>query len=141
MPWWVWCILGFILLGSEILLPSGFYLFIIGLAALLVAALEGLGLGLPAWVQWCIFGVASAGLLVGTRKSLTNLMRPETPGTSSEIQGSEVLILADIEVDGEGPGELRGVPWKVRNRGQALLRSGSRARVDAVEGFTLIVHG
>ena len=52
MPWWSWLIVGFALLGGEMLAPGGFYLLFLGIGALIVGLLAlgnlaGLGLRRP----------------------------------------------------------------------------------------------
>ncbi len=39
MDWWIWLVLGFALLGAEMLAPGGLYLLFAGVAALSVGVL------------------------------------------------------------------------------------------------------
>ena len=51
MPWWGWIVLGCLLLGSELVITTDFYLAILGAAALTVAAVASLtAVGL--WALW-----------------------------------------------------------------------------------------
>jgi membrane protein implicated in regulation of membrane protease activity len=37
--------------------------------------------------------------------------------------------------------EYRGSSWSAINGGKAVIEAGSSARIDRVEGLTLVVHG
>ena len=52
MLWWVWILLGFLLLLAELLTPGGLYLLFFGVAAIIVGLLAGLNLIGPPWMQW-----------------------------------------------------------------------------------------
>ena len=64
--WWLWLVLGLVLLGVEILTPGGFYIIFFGVAALIVGVLAGLGVGGPLWAQLVLFSVLSVASLVVT---------------------------------------------------------------------------
>ena len=54
MLWWVWILLGFLLLLAEVLTPGGLYLLFFGVAAILVGLLAGLNLiGPPGCSGYC----------------------------------------------------------------------------------------
>ena len=64
MEWWLWVVLGFGLLGCELLNPGGFFFLFFGLGAIVVGALAGLGVATEAWVQWLLFTVVSLVCLI-----------------------------------------------------------------------------
>ena len=70
MTWWLWVLVGFVLLGLEALTPGGFFVLFFGLAAVLIGLLGALGLSGPAWVQWLLFSLLSVGSLVLFRRRL-----------------------------------------------------------------------
>lgn len=141
MEWWVWLIIGFSLLGVEVFAPTGFYLFMFGVSAVVVAGLVALGLGGPPWGQWALCAVLAILQMVFLRKHLLKVLKNKEPGTASEIVGAEVVLDGEIPPGGEGRGELRGTTWRVKNSGTAVLPAGGRVRVNEVEGLTLIVRG
>ena len=64
MTWWMWLVLGLVLLAGEVVVPGGIMLLFFGVAALIVGALAGGGLGGPAWLQWLLFsGISIVSLL------------------------------------------------------------------------------
>ena len=75
MSWWLWVVIGILLVGIELLSPGGFYVIFFGLAALLVGALRGLGLADPAWLQWLLFSVLAVGSLLLFRQRLVKRWR------------------------------------------------------------------
>jgi len=139
MTWWYWLLLGFGLLGTEILTPGGFYLLFFGLAALVVGVLVGLGMEDPIWLQWLLFSGLSIGSLLLVRGPLLARMQSvehETPEVDSLV-GELATCLDDLSPGGIGKAELRGSTWTVRNAGHASLAKGQRGRVERVEGLTL----
>ena len=140
MAWWAWCIGGFVLLAGEIFAPTGFFLFIIGMGALIVGGILALGLELAPSMQLLAYGVITFILMFSIRKPLLGLLKPGTPATASEIEGSEIIVSNDIPPGAEGTGELRGVVWRIRNTGQGIARGGNRYRVDRAEGFLLHIQ-
>lgn len=141
MEWWVWLIVGFCLLGVEIFAPTGFYLFMFGVSAVLVGGLVALDLGGPAWLQWGLFAILAILQMLFLRKHVIKVLKSKEPGTASEIVGAEVVLDGQIPAGGEGRGELRGTTWRVKNAGTAALSAGARIRVNEVNGLTLIVKG
>jgi membrane protein implicated in regulation of membrane protease activity len=59
MQWWLWLVLGLVLVGTELLTPGGFFVIFFGAAAILLGVLGGLGLGGPVWLQWLLFSALS----------------------------------------------------------------------------------
>jgi hypothetical protein len=141
MPWWGWIVVGTVLLGAELLIPTDFYLVFIGLSALLVGLAAFLVPSLPDWSEWALFGALAILLLVFFRRWL----RDRFPGVRARARLGEPLV-GEIGVLQEtiAPGavgrvQLRGSPWSARNAGDTPLEAGSRARVQRVEGLTLHV--
>jgi hypothetical protein len=140
MAWWVWILLGLGLLGLEVLTPGGFFVLFFGLAALAVGALDGLGLGGPAWLQWLLFSLLSVGSLVLFRRRLVERLRaPEAPVVGSLV-GDIAVLLDDLPPGVVGKAELRGTAWSVRHDGAETLPRGRRCRVESVDGLMLRVR-
>ena len=70
MLWWVWILLGFLLLLAELLTPGGLYLLFFGVAAIVVGLLGGLNLIGPPWMQWLMFSILSVVALSLFRRPL-----------------------------------------------------------------------
>ncbi len=141
MSWWLWTVVGFLLLAAEVFFPTGFFLFIFGIGALTVAFCVWLGVADLMWIQLCIMAGSSVLQAVFFRKHMMKMIVSNSKGSGSEIVGSEVLVLEEIEVHGEGKGELSGAMWRVKNIGSSPLKSGKRYRVEQVDGLTLCVSG
>ena len=129
MSYSVWFILGFILLVAELFAPSGFYLFVFGLAGLIMGTLRLIGLGGPEWVQFCTYGVIAMALLLFLRKKL--LGKLDVPGHDEDdsLIGEEVIINETIEPQEKGKGEARGSVWQVKNCRETTLERGQKAKV------------
>ena len=137
MPWWSWLILGFALLGGEMLAPGGLYLLFVGIGALIVGMLTLANLAGPEWTQWLLFALLSVLSLTLLRSRLARSILPTKPG--AEIIGETVELTTAIEANGVGQARFRGSVWKVYNAGSRALEVGARCRVDEVKGITLTV--
>jgi len=142
MPWWGWMILGALLLASEMLVPTDFWLVFAGLAALAVGLVAVLAPDLPAAAQWALFAVfaiASTWLFRGA-------VRSRFPSRPSDVRVDDTLVgdagraLEPLAPGSMGRVELRGSPWSARNAGAEAIASGERVRVERVEGLTLVVR-
>jgi membrane protein implicated in regulation of membrane protease activity len=142
MQWWSWIAVGAILLGSELaFVDAQFYLVFVGASAFAVGILQLAGLGMPVWLQWLIFAALAATSVFTFRRRIYERMRRKLPPLHSGPAG-EILTLP-IELS---PGETcrleyRGGSWSAMNGGQAVIAAGSRARIERVDGLTLVVHG
>ncbi|HBZ71608.1 MAG TPA: hypothetical protein DEP35_18540 [Deltaproteobacteria bacterium] len=139
MSWWIWFVLGFLLLGGEVLTPGGLYLLFFGFGALCVGLLGLAGLAGPVWAQWFLFTLFSVLFLVLVRPRLLGRLRtPE--GVDDTLVGEFALAQSAIAPGALGKGELRGSTWTLSNAGSVPLAPGDRCRVERVEGLTLHVR-
>ena len=137
MPWWAWLILGFALLGGEMLAPGGLYLLFVGIGALIVGLLVLADLAGPNWTQWLLLALISVLSLTTLRSRIARSMRSSSPG--NDVVGEMIELTTSIEPDGVGQAHFRGSLWQVRNVGARTLDAGTRCRVDEVKGITLTV--
>ncbi len=138
MTWWLWILLGFLLVGLELFTPMGFFFLFFGTGALVVGILAGLGLAGPAWMEWLLFSVVSVLALVVLRGPL--LARTRGPGSAPVIDGvvGEIAVpIEDLAPGAVGKVELRGTTWTAHNDGSTTLARGQRCRVTRVDGLTL----
>jgi membrane protein implicated in regulation of membrane protease activity len=59
MEWWIWILLGLLLLLAELLTPGGFYIIFFGVGAVVVGVLAGFNVAGPLWFQVILFSVLS----------------------------------------------------------------------------------
>ena len=138
MPWWIWVLLGLVLLAAEVLTPGGFYVLFFGIGALVVGAAAALGVGGPDWAQWLLFSVVSAGsLALFRRRLLRRLDRPAAAPTIDSLEGEVAFPLDDLAPGAVGKAELRGTTWTAQNVDDRPLARGQRSRVTRVEGLML----
>ena len=138
MPWWAWLIVGFAMLAAELLAPGGFYLLFVGLGAIAVGALTFLELSGPEWTQWLLFTAISVLSLTTLRRRLAAAGHGSSR-LDRGVVGEIVVLKAAIAAGDVGQGEYRGSVWQVENAGGRTLESGTRCRVDEVNGITLLV--
>ena len=142
MLWWLWMLLGLALVVLEVLTPGGFFALFFGIGALLVGALDGLGVGGPDWLQWLLFSVFSIVSLLLFRGPLFARLKSwgrKTNGVDTLV-GEVATLLEDLPADAIGKVELRGTAWSARNEERQSLHKGQRCRVQRVDGLTLWIR-
>jgi inner membrane protein len=140
MAWWIWVLIGFLLLALELASPSlhiGFF----GIGAMLVGVMVALGLDVPLWLELLLFVALSLLLLLILRKPLRNRFgHHERASRVDSITNEAVVTLERIAVNAIGKAELRGAPWSARNVDQRDLEAGERCRVQQMDGLTLLIR-
>jgi len=142
MPWWGWIVVGALLLGAEILVPTDFWLVFIGLAAIAVGLVATVAPGLSDATEWALFGVFAAVSVLFFRR----LVRGRFPSRPSDSRADDTLVgeaghaLETLAPGAIGRVELRGSTWSARNGDAAPIETGVRVRVERVEGLTLHVR-
>jgi membrane protein implicated in regulation of membrane protease activity len=138
MSWWMWFLLGLVLLLAEFITPGAFYLFFFGLGAIAVGLLGALGFEPPLTVELLLFLTFSLGLLLLLRKRLRLRFDSKLPDREVDnVVGEVAIALEDIPVDAVGKAELRGSVWNARNVGDSPIRRSQRCAVMRVDGLTL----
>jgi membrane protein implicated in regulation of membrane protease activity len=141
MQWWAWIAVGAILLGSELaFVDAQFYLVFVGAAALVVGFLSLTGADLAVWLQWLIFTVLAAVSMVGFRRRIYERMRRTLPVMRSGPAGEVVTLAADLPPGETCRIEYCGSSWNAINGGTSVIAAGARARIERVDGLTLVVH-
>jgi membrane protein implicated in regulation of membrane protease activity len=141
MQWWAWTAVGAILLGSELaFVDAQFYLVFVGAAALVVGFLCLAHADLAVWLQWLIFTALAVASMVGFRRRIYERMRRTLPKVKSGPEGEVVTLAAELPPGGTCRIEYRGSSWSAINCGTSVIAAGARARIDRVDGLTLVVH-
>lgn len=142
MEWWAWIAIGTILLGSELtFVDAQFYMVFVGAAALVVGMLHLFGLQLSVWLQWLIFAVLCVGFMSGFRRRIYEGMRRSLPSLKGGPAGEIVQLAVSLPPGETCRMEYRGSSWSAINRGPAPIPAGGRARIERVDGLTLVLHG
>ena len=106
------------------------------LCALLTAVL-----GAPPWLQAVWFAVVSAATLLLTRPLVKKYINSRTQPTNADrLLGQTALVREDVDnLAGSGAVFADGKLWTARSAGGQRLPSGSRVRIERIEGVKLIV--
>lgn len=142
MEWWAWLAVGAVLLGSELgFVDAQFYLVFVGGSALVVGFLDLAGL-LPAdWMQWLLFGLLAVFSMVAFRRRIYARMRRKLPDMKQGPVGETVVLPAALPPGETCRLEYGGSSWSAVNGGKFAIAAGQRARIDRVNGLTLVLHG
>ena len=142
MEWWAWIAVGAILLVSELaFVDAQFYLLFVGAAALVVGFLDLAGLLPAVWMQWLLFAVLSVFSMVTFRRRIYDRMRRKLPAMKQGPVGETVVLPAALPPGETCRLEYCGSSWNAVNGGEFPIAAGQRARIDRVNGLTLVVHG
>lgn len=141
MDWWAWIAVGAILLGAELaFVDAQFYLVILGASALAVGCVTLAGLGWADWLQWLAFSALALLSMVFFRQRIYERIRRTLPGMPPGPAGEVVTLPQPLDPGATCRIEYRGSSWSVVNQGRSAIPSGGRARIDRVDGLTLVVH-
>lgn len=140
MEWWVWVILGFVLLAAE-MVSAGLFLMFFGVGGIVVGALVRFHVIEAAWMQWLAFSVVSLGSMALLRKPLQHRLKINVRKDQDTMLGERAVASGEIAPGGLGKVELRGSTWQARNVGGSPVKSGQGCKVEKVEGITLLVRG
>lgn len=142
MQWWAWITIGAILLGVELaFIDAQFYLLFLGISGLLVGLLKAAGLLGGEWLEWLTFALVAVILLFGFRKPIYQMLKRNLPDTKIGPAGDVLICPAELPPGGSCRLEYRGSSWSVRNSGSQPILAGAKARIDRVDGLTLVVRG
>ena len=139
MSWWIWIVIGFVLLALEFSAASlhvGFFAvggFVVGLLILF-------GVDLPVWAQLIIFTAVSLLAFFFVRPVLVRKLKLDQKKVIDTLVGEQAIAMEEIPVHGLGKAEMRGTTWSARNVGETGLNRGQRCVVAAVDGLVLHVR-
>ena len=142
LTWWMWMILGLVLLACEMITPGPFYFMFLGISGLLTGLVALLAPDLPAWVAWLLFSVFSAVSLAFFRKPLMEKFKlsGKSGHKVDSLVGENALALEDIAPGAIGKVELRGASWTACNTGDQPIQRSARPKIERVEGLTLYIR-
>jgi len=142
LTWWMWMILGLVLLACEMITPGTFYFMFLGISGLLTGLVAWLAPDLPGWAPWLLFSVFAAISLAFFRKPLLEKFKLNAKHGHKvdSLVGETALALEDIAPGAIGKVELRGASWTACNAGTQAIQRAGRPRVERVEGLTLYIR-
>ena len=139
MPWWGWIVLGTVILISEIIVSTDFYLVFFAASAVIVGLLVLLEASLPVSAQWLIFAALSIGMLVLFRARLREKIKTREQDVD-KLEDEIAVATEQLAAGATGQAELRGSTWRARNIGEVDLKVGDRCRVERVDGLVLSIR-
>lgn len=141
MTWWMWMILGLLLMLAELATPGGFYVIFFGASALVLGLLSLVGISGPQWFQWLLFTALSVlGVALFRQRLLQRLEIPSRPDDLDTVVGRIALVVEPMPPGSFGRVEMRGTAWSAKNIGPQPLASGERVKVEQVDGLILGVR-
>jgi len=141
MQTWAWIAVGAVLLGAELtFVDAQFYLVFVGAAALAVGLVRVAGIGLADWLQWIIFA-ALAVLFMGVfRRRIYERMRRSLPALRGGPAGETLTLGVELPPGESCRLEYRGSSWSAINRDSSPIHAGELARIERIDGLTLVLR-
>jgi membrane protein implicated in regulation of membrane protease activity len=143
MIWWGWVAAGAILLGAELaFVNTQFYFVFIGGAAIITGGVAALVPGFEGWMQWALFALLMIVSMVVFRRRLHDLVKghPSAAVDAGPVAGGVVTLPVALAPGQACQAEHGGSFWTIRNDGPVALEAGAKARIDCIEGLTLVVR-
>jgi membrane protein implicated in regulation of membrane protease activity len=141
MTWWMWCLLGMVLLGVELFaIDVQLYLVFAGIAAVAVGLLGLAGIELPFWAQWLSFAVLALVTMFTVRRQLYAKLMSKPLGKVSTDVHQHVVLEQDLPPGKSCRIQYRGSGWTAVNVGDRAIEAGARARIESIDGLTLNVR-
>jgi membrane protein implicated in regulation of membrane protease activity len=135
-----WFIVGIVFLCSELLVPTGFFLFLLGIAASLVGVVTLSGL-VPWWqAQFAIFAVLAVLFPFAFAAKLKRMFLGSSHPGSNDTTGKIVVLSESVAPGAIGSGELWGSTWRVKNVDSIEFATGTEVIVVHAEGVTLQIR-
>ena len=131
MAWWIWILIGLVLLGVEAGMPGGFFFLFFGISGLAVGTLAGLGIAGPPWVQWGLFSVLALLALALLRKPLQARLNVDGKHKAvDKLTGETATAQTEMAPDQIGQGRAAGhhLDGAERQRGRHRDRSTPQGR-------------
>jgi len=111
-----------------------------GASAIVVGLLQLAGLPLAPWLQWLIFAALAAASMLVFRRRIYERMRRNLPAIKGGPAGEIVTLPQELPPGETCRLEYRGSSWSAVNGGKAVIAAGAKARIERVDGLTLVVH-
>ena len=92
-------------------------------------------------MQWALFGLLSALSVIVFRRRIYALLRRKLPDMQQGPVGQTVVMPAALPPGESCRLEYCGSSWSATNGGESLILAGQKARIDRVDGLTLVIHG
>ena len=142
MTWWLWILVGLLLLAAEVGVAGGIIMLFFGIAALIVGGLVAAGFGGPLWLQWLLFSVLSIVSLATLRGPILKKMSGNSSRSDrvDSFEGEKVLLMTELAPGAEGRVECRGTSWNAQNVGNDQLVKGTHGVVVKSEGLKLLIR-
>ena len=134
-----WLAIMVVLLIVEAACP--FHLVSIWFAAGALVAMIISMLGGELWLQIIAFCIVSGALLAGLWPFIRKFLNPHLTKTNVDsVIGTEGIVTADIDnLNAVGQVKLGGMEWTARSTSGANIPTGTRIRVDRIEGVKAFV--
>lgn len=143
-PFWVFLVAGVALLAIEMLVFqfTTFWLFFIGIGALIAAAFAWLTADASYLMTILVFLLSSAAVTALLYSPLRRWQKQPSGISGNNAVGQKVTVKSNISRDAAGVVSWSGSDWQAELAEGQLedIASGSKARVVSVEGIRLLVE-
>lgn len=138
--WQIWLILAGIFIIFEMIIPTDFLIFWVGIAAAITSLCSAFIDNIT--VQIVIFSISSILLILCTKPFVRKFMKnDENVHTNAySIIGKKGIVISDINpIEGKGQIKVDNEVWSAKTKGNDIIKKDTIISVTAIEGVKAIV--
>lgn len=138
--WQVWLILAGIFVIFEMIIPTDFLIFWVGVGAAITSICSIFIDNIT--IQIGIFCISSILLLFCTKPFVKKFMKNSTNMTTNSYSniGKTGIVISDIDpISGKGQVKLGNEIWSAKSTNQEIIKKDTLIKVDSIEGVKVVV--
>ncbi|MEZ5353535.1 MAG: NfeD family protein [Bryobacteraceae bacterium] len=140
IPWWIWVGGGLLLMAAETLLPTSFYAFFFGLAAVVTGGVVAAGLANSFEAQGITLVIVGIGAVLLRKPVIQRFQLQPVSHDIDTLVGETAYALQLLQPGAVGKAELRGTTWNALNVGETPIIPQARCQVEKVDGLTIHIR-
>ena len=107
---------------------------------MVVGLVELVGIDMPSWAEWVLFGALSLILMFTIRRQFYNKLRAQAVGLKKPGAGDTIEVAEALAPGASCRTDYRGSRWTAINVGAAPIPPGSSAVIEQIDGLNLRVR-
>lgn len=138
--WQIWVILAGIFVIFEMVIPTDFLIFWVGMGALITAVVSIFTDNIT--VQIAVFCISSILLIFCTKPFVKKFMKNSANINTNaySIIGKTGIVISEIDsISGKGQIKVGTEVWSAKTNTQAKIEEGTLVKVDSIDGVKAIV--
>jgi len=140
MTWWIWTIVGIMLLIGELITPGILFFLFFAVGCFINALLLYFGVISQLWVCWLVLPSMAMLAFLSLKLNFFSFTGGKGKMDVDSLVGTIPSVISELPPQGEGRVSLRGAEWTAINTSDTRIKVGERVRVVETNGFTLSIE-